>query len=318
MEPKGDLEHEIVQLIDRRVARGFLKTIGLDMDFKELPKRKRILLDGTPHKFQRVIWAAHSLGTVISFNVIGDILDQCLKNRKEYASDNNQEVWGSYPEIERVERAVANLITFGSPIDKVCFLYGFNRREDQSDGSAKSVRYNRVLRKWPPIYRPRGKLDITKNCKIGPWWINVFYGSDPISGPLDTIEELFEHSEDEQIKPLEIDESEKARPLVSNISTIGMRLPLVSHTGYWKDAGLVTTTLSSAYAGYTKEVKHGFSKPSANSKPTYFFRSWPEWTHPFLSSSGLFWITIGLTYLLVWSALNWEQIRDWYNMVTGG
>lgn len=310
MEPRGDLEHENVQLIERRVARGYLKTIGLDMDLKELPDCQGILVAGESYRFKRVIWTAHSLGTVISLNVIGDILTRCLKLRTEYGEANNQEIWDKCPVAERVEKSLANFITFGSPIDKVCFLYGSTETVVDTNGE-KTHTTNSVIRKWPHEYLPNGKLDITKNSRSGTWWTNVFYGSDPISGPLDTVEEFLGMQKRRMFS--------KNQTLVHNISTFGLRLPLASHTSYWKDLGLVSTILSATFAGFSKDARHGFfRKKYWNSNSIYFFRCWPEWMHGILSSFGLFWITVSLSLLIILGVMEWDKIQPWIKVLTGG
>jgi hypothetical protein len=305
VEPKGDIEHEIVQLIDRRVARGFLKTIGLDMEFNELPAHKSILLGGKPHCFDRVIWTAHSLGTVISFNVIGDLLEMCKKVREEA---NKQDIYASCPKAERVENSISKFVTFGSPIDKVCFLYGFEEYVTNSKGGKTKIWSNQVLRKWPEMYLPGGRLDITKNCNGDVWWSNVFYGSDPISGPLNTIEKF--------LFP-EVSGTNRKGPFIQNVSTLGFRWPLAAHTSYWRDSGVVTTVLSASYAGYAKKVVHKFFLRAKSSKTQYFSRCWPnwKWLHGFLSSVGLVVITGLLTYLIIWSVLNWQQVAQWYKSI---
>lgn len=303
MEPRGDLEHEIVQLIDRRVARAFLKTIGLDMDLRKLPDYEGVLVGGQPAKFKRVVWAAHSLGTVISFNVVGDILWKCWKVRCE---ENEEDPTAACETVAPVEKALAAFVTFGSPIDKVCFLYDDHVAGDDPDDERRDLTgphaLNSVFRRWPRAYLPNGPLDVRRNGSKGAWWTNFFYGSDPISGPLDSIEARLRGKPVEELKP---------DLLIDNVSTLGWRLPIASHNAYWKDCGLATTILERAYCGYTKDVKLAHRRPKDFDSGTQaFFRCWPRRLHAKLSSIGLFLITVFVATLITAGIVYWRVIFD--------
>jgi hypothetical protein len=73
-DPKGSVEEAIVQRIDRRVGEQFLKLLGLDWDFKDLQPNQLLDVSGELRKFRYVTWVSHSLGTIISYNVVSDIL----------------------------------------------------------------------------------------------------------------------------------------------------------------------------------------------------------------------------------------------------
>ncbi len=296
MEPKGDIEHEIVNLIDRRVLRGFLSTIGLTPDFEALEPYQGALIGGKQRAFKKVTWVAHSLGTVISFNVIGDILHKCRDIRQAQGGD----LADPCPKVEPVEQALHRFITLGSPLDKICFLYQANKRDKSS--------CNSVLRRWPEEYLPDGDLDLRKLAGCLPcdtrqdsWWTNIFYGSDPISGPLDTIERF-----------LDID---KKTPLIQNVSTLGLRIPVASHTAYWADTDAVSKVIAQTFQGYTKSVWYGFIRAEQTYNPRVLFhRAWPERLHGALSAFGLFWMLIALIALIVagWihRATIWPIIKD--------
>lgn len=312
LEPKGDFEHEMVQLIDRRVGRLFLKTIGLNWEFEELTNYRSLVANGQPHHFDQVVWLAHSLGTIISFNVIGDILTKCIERRKQFAQgrkdiDHCSTEPGNCPsEVLRIENSLRRFVTIGSPIDKVCFLY--KTRSNDTGG-------NSVLRSWPNEYLPGNALDLLKTSTTTSqsdtsWWVNVFYGSDPISGPLDSVEKFLGVS--------------KGQTLITNISPFGLRVPLHSHVAYWRDKGFVTKLLELTYPGYTKLVKCSFFRPISwkdedavtggpdkEAANHYFVRSWPTWIHGWLSGFGLFWITlIGATAVIA-LVIHWEKVWPW-------
>jgi len=298
LEPRGDMELEIVQLIDRRIARRFLGMIGLDIEFGPLEKGtnadKSVVIGGAMHEFEEVTWVAHSLGTIISFNVIGDLLRKCIEIRKDADSPDYEQRLAA---TRKVEKALARFVTLGSPLDKIVFLCA----------ESSSPHHNTVLRRWPHEYLPGGARDIrflhghVRSVDAdGFWWLNGFYGSDPISGPLGDVERLMGIS--------------KTDPLIRNISTLRWRPPFASHIKYWTDTGFVTKILEQTYRGYTKTVVHRFLIPwprKRNKSSSHYVRSWPEWMHNILSSFGLFWITVIILLGVVWAWQNWEQIIVW-------
>lgn len=158
-EPQGDTEREIVQRIDQRVGAAFLGLLGYDWDFEPIPARNWIRIGRTQHKFERVTWVAHSLGTVISYNVIGDILHRSRELRADPAKQ---------AACEAIENGLSAFVTIGSPLDKIHFLYGAE-----------------VLRPWPAEYLPGGARDLWAGDVTGGFWQNFHYTSDPIAGPLD-------------------------------------------------------------------------------------------------------------------------------------
>src|SRR5262245_37351462 len=72
-DPKGMVERAIVQRIDRRVRDGFLRLIGLDGEFRPLRAEDLPRAGGEALEIERVVWVAHSLGTVVSYNVLSDL-----------------------------------------------------------------------------------------------------------------------------------------------------------------------------------------------------------------------------------------------------
>lgn len=219
LEPKGDLEHEIVQRIDSRVGSFFLRLLGYDWNFdvvgEKVGEEKRIV--ELPYKFERVCWVAHSLGTVISYNVLGDILHRCLEMRKR--GEEKAQI------SEKVENGLAGFITLGSPLDKIAFLYENPRNPHGND----------VLRKWPVEYLPGGQYDLWKRGeKTGGFWQNFLYTSDPVSGWLDAF-----------CLPTKKDESKSAKKvnpinLVKNYHTSGSMPWGIPHIVYWNDKQILS------------------------------------------------------------------------------
>jgi len=162
LDPRGDVELDIVQRIDRRVGERFLRMLGLDWDFNCLDKEKQLKIAQNPHVFDEVLWIAHSLGTVISYNVISDLLHRCLEMRKKGEA--------KLEAVERVERGLLGFVTLGSPLDKVAYLFG--------EG---------VIRKWPDYYVTESQNLWSKAITRGQssFWYNYHYTSDPVSGHLD-------------------------------------------------------------------------------------------------------------------------------------
>jgi hypothetical protein len=152
LNPRGFIEEAIVQRIERRVGEKFLKLLGLDWNFKPLDNEHQLLISGQPYTFKYVTWIAHSLGSVVSYNVISDILARCeeLRGQKKRLRD-----------VDRVERALHRFVTIGSPLEKIACLYPT------------------VLRPWPQQAVERLTRGNTRR-----WWTNFFHILDPVSGIL--------------------------------------------------------------------------------------------------------------------------------------
>lgn len=161
--PNGEIEKAIVQRIDLKVGEQFLLLLGLNWDFQSLRNGKKLKISGDDHTFDRVIWVAHSLGSVVSYNVISDLLRRCNELRLAPGSSVQQlprEQQEIQENIRRVESGLRRFITLGSPLQKVRVLFPG------------------VLRRWPDNY-----LDLIPNWG-NRWWINVLHVWDPVSGIL--------------------------------------------------------------------------------------------------------------------------------------
>ena len=201
--PRGTIEKAVAQGIDRRVGAAFLRLLGLDWDFLPLPTAQRIQASGRPVTFRRVVWVAHSLGTVISYNVLSDLFQRAAHLE---AHGNALQRRG----VATFRSALRRFVTLGSPLDKAAFLFG-----------------EQALRPWPAAPRPAlleggedyalGEDGGTRRCSE--WWINFHSPFDPVSGAL-------EH-------PLVCG----GRPPLNLMSDTRASdlLPGMAHVNYWRD-----------------------------------------------------------------------------------
>jgi hypothetical protein len=160
LEPRGDVEHMIVQRIEYLVGAKFLELLGLDWDLRRLPENRRLSISGESHEFSRVTWIAHSLGTVISYNVLGDILRRC----QQVDPGDAERLRNAHSVLESLE----GFVTLGSPLDKIRVLFPD------------------VLREWPAEYLPGGSRTLwARSGRARSFWQNFHYTSDPVSSELD-------------------------------------------------------------------------------------------------------------------------------------
>ncbi|MGE3787512.1 MAG: hypothetical protein AB7H03_12790 [Nitrospirales bacterium] len=290
LEPKGDIQHEIVQRIDRRVGEQFLELLGLDWDFCSIRPQGYRYVGADPDAFDEVVWVAHSLGSVISYNVIGDLLDQCVRIRTAYdGADAQGKVALSerMNGVKKVEQGLKHFITLGSPLDKIACLY-----RDPDTGR------NTVLRPWPPEYvdvhdaRYIPDSPVFRRSLLTPkkyeqddsspsdppqeqqFWVNFHYASDPISGKL-----------------------EEFGDLVDNYHVKGLKVPGYSHAQYWKDPPIVGRILELTFNNYTKH------QPIVQRLPFW------QWCS-LMSSFVLFLVLVsGLVAGVGW--ILWTILSDW-------
>jgi hypothetical protein len=156
--PDGMIEDVIVQGIDRRVARSFLKMLGLNENFRALDDARALHANAEPVRFNRVVWVAHSLGTVVSYNALSDLFREAA--RLETAGDADQKAG-----VVKFRSSLVAFITLGSPLNKISHLCGRD-----------------AIKPWPA---PRDMLLAGKNHGRNDWWLNYFDILDPVSGSLD-------------------------------------------------------------------------------------------------------------------------------------
>lgn len=170
LDPRGVIERAIVQRIDYRVGAQFLQMLGLDWNFLPLREAERLRAGHQVLAFERVVWVAHSLGTVISFNVISDLLHRAnailaTKVTPDLSPAERIEIETQQEGARRFRVGLEHFITLGSPLEKTAFLFGD------------------ALRRWPPSHSVEAEnFD----------WVNFHHMLDPVSGRL-RHERLVEH-----------------------------------------------------------------------------------------------------------------------------
>jgi hypothetical protein len=183
--PSGPGEQAIRQNIDRRVRDLFLQMLGVGYDaehdcFKTLvianpcdedSAGRKLLRVGKvkDQKFEKITWVSHSLGTVVSYNVIGDLLCKC-KKLSEQAKAANQPVPA---EILTIEKGLHRFYTLGSPLRKINWLFPNNMRPWPADYFKERILPEKNL-----------PLDKDKNPDSSTWWVNFRHIWDPVSGPV--------------------------------------------------------------------------------------------------------------------------------------
>lgn len=208
-DPKGDVERVIAHRIDQRVGCELLRMIGLDWDFRLLPYDERILAGGERVVFKRVVWVAHSLGTVISYNVLSALFHKAAEID---AKGDEQQRAG----VQRFRDSLRRFVTLGSPLDKLMFLFG-----------------KKCLVPWPSGSR-RGFLEggekNEKESGESEWWVNFYHTFDPVSGALD----------DPDVRGDE-------PPSNYHIWSPSTWIPGYSHIAYWNDTKSLQFILSRTY-----------------------------------------------------------------------
>lgn len=113
--PQGMIEGVIDQGIDRRVVSMFLRLLGLDPDFRALPEARCLHANQQPVRFRHVVWVAHSLGTVVSYNALSDLFHRAteLEQNGDAAQKDGVKIFRA---------SLANFVTLGSPLDKIAYL----------------------------------------------------------------------------------------------------------------------------------------------------------------------------------------------------
>lgn len=163
--PRGDVERAIVQRIDRRVGERFLQMLALDWDFRPLPRSKCIDAGGQTMRFERIVWMAHSLGTVISFNVLASLFRRAAEiDRRGDARQKRG--------VARFRAALRRFVTIGSPLDKVAFLFGASALTAWPEGRRRAF-----LKGGETIEKGKGPAGQE-------WWVNFYHVLDPVSGAL--------------------------------------------------------------------------------------------------------------------------------------
>jgi hypothetical protein len=238
--PQGMSEKAIVQRIDYRVGQEFLRMLGLDWDFRPLPPDQRLLASGKPVEFNRVIWVAHSLGTVISYNVLSDLFHRAAELEK--SGDRAQRAG-----VKKFRTSLRRFVTLGSPLDKFAALFPD------------------ALRPWPAGDRANLLADTGDtytdsindqtshpHVETKEWWINFYHVLDPVSGALDNQLICGENP------PLNFHSDWKSLALV----------PGLAHSSYWSVSKVLRFILGRTYGKeYLQDEK---VKNTSSKKQTWF------------------------------------------------
>jgi len=150
----------------------------------------RILKD-QERAYDQVIVAGHSLGSVIAYDSLNELLNRCqlsvAADQAIYATPD--QIVGNQPERAAIRRGdlarIKGLVTFGSPLDKVHYFFRENVPENQSV-RAQIISLLHSFRRRPSdndygIYRLQPyEANQLNNVK----WLNAWSKQDPVSGML--------------------------------------------------------------------------------------------------------------------------------------
>jgi len=214
--PRGMSERAIVQRIEFRVGQEFLKLMGLDWDFKPLAKNELATASGKAFVFNRIIWVSHSLGSVISYNVLSDIFHRAAE--VETTGTTIQKKGAA-----RFRKSLRRFVTLGSPLDKFAVLFPEIMRPwpEQSENSLVETEGDSIT---------ESKSSDRSTGKRG-WWINFYHVLDPVSGSLD------HPSICNPNQPLNIHSDWKSLSII----------PGLAHSSYWKAVKVLRFMLARTY-----------------------------------------------------------------------
>jgi hypothetical protein len=209
VDPRGRIERSIVRKVDESLRRDVLRLVGLSSDFRPLKPEEQMPVLGQKQHFDRIIWVSHSLGTVISYNVLSDLLHEAVSMER---SGDEQQKKG----VEHLRNRLTRFVTLGSPLDKIAVLFDTG-----------------VLRPLP-VQTRRDFFKNADDITVGyfweekDWWINFYHVLDPVSGALNN----------------RLICSGKTP---ANLHTRSCIIPGLAHTSYWKDRATLRFILSRAY-----------------------------------------------------------------------
>jgi len=167
--------------------------------------------NGTVEKYDRVIIAGHSLGSVIAYDTL-----------------NRLNVMLSLAKSKRLPtKKVKGLITFGSPLDKIVFFFREHVGEDQYIRRQIVDQLHSFRSQWIKLVQAkRYEVELENPIKdrfSGLPWVNFFDNHDPISGKLEF------YTVNENI-PLTLPDTWPDQQGISTRARWG-----VAHVKYWND-----------------------------------------------------------------------------------
>jgi hypothetical protein len=192
----------LVALFLRRILIGYLGdvTVYVAADQKAASYRARsgILTESSAalarllvgQQYDQVILAGHSLGSVIAYDTVNEVLSQVWA-----AGDQS----GQKPEIALTRADLSGLkglVTFGSPLDKIFYFFREHVRPDQairaqilsflhSFRRGRSGRdYGKLLLTYARSDSPGAEPSAFPTLGTDFVWLNVWSPMDPVSGPL--------------------------------------------------------------------------------------------------------------------------------------
>jgi hypothetical protein len=207
--PSGATERAIVQRIDKRVAVSFMRLLGLDPDFKSLNVNQYYYSCKRAVSFDRVVWVAHSLGSVISYNALSDLFHKAEQIEKAHL-ENPAIFTEEYQNVLHFRKCLRRFVTIGSPLDKAAYLYG-----------------EEALTPWPQKDRS-SLLDGGEEFEERDWWVNFYCVMDPVSGALNS--------------PLICGN----KPPI-NYHVGSSLIPGYAHVSYWRDTTVLRFILGRTY-----------------------------------------------------------------------
>ena len=149
--------------------------------------------EGQWFRYNKIIVVGHSLGSVISY----DLLNQLILE---------DELSTVRADVRYVRERTKLLLTFGSPLDKIAYLFRIKKSTDELRDAAIAA--------WQPMIRDyRFRLDA--------WW-NIYSWMDLFSAPL--------HFYDDPDN-----EAKGGEKRVVNHRDPRAWVPIVAHTAYWTD-----------------------------------------------------------------------------------
>lgn len=139
--------------------------------------------------YEGVVWVGHSLGSVVVYDALNAlIMDDELANRQNRA-------------VERTKL----LVTFGSPLDKIAFIFASQLVQATETREALAASFQPMI------------LDYDRFRSIP--WVNIWSRADIISGDLDFYDDLAKSN------------GREVRNLVDKHATT----PLLAHVEYWQN-----------------------------------------------------------------------------------